>query len=87
MPRFACRRDANEMPIYQALVVAGRNPIRLRDFDILAEHVSGHGVMLEVKVAKGKLREIQRRLAALFPGRYFVVRTPEAALAACGVSV
>ena len=85
MPRFACRRDANEMPIFKALQVAGREPIRLRDIDIVATHIDGSGVLLEVKVAKGKLRDIQKVLARLFPDRYHVVRTVEAALAACGV--
>jgi len=87
MPRFACQRDANEMPIFKALQVAGRDPIRLRDIDILATHVDGHGVLLEVKVRKGKLQEIQKTLQRLFPGRYFIVRTVEAALNACGVAL
>jgi len=87
MPRFACQRDANEMPIFKALQAAGREPIRLRDIDIVAVHVDGHGVLLEVKVRKGKLQEIQKTLQRLFPGRYFVVRSVEAALSACGVSV
>lgn len=87
MPRWACQRDQNEPEIFAALAMAGCTPVRLRDFDILATHADGHGVMLEVKIKKGKLRDIQRVMQALFPGRYFVVRTPEAALAACGISV
>lgn len=87
MPRFACQRDANEMPIFKALQVAGREPIRLRDVDILAVHTAGYGVMLEVKVRKGKLQEIQKTWQRLFPGRYFVVRTVDQALVACGVSL
>lgn len=75
------------MPIFKALQVAGREPVRLRDVDILATHVDGWGVLLEVKVRKGKLQDIQKTWQRLFPGRYFVVRSVESALAACGVSV
>lgn len=86
MPRWANRRDANEPGIFQALLAAGCEPVRLRDIDIVARHFDGHGVLLEVKVAKGKLRDVQVMLRDRFPGRYFIVRTPEAALAACGRS-
>ena len=87
MPRFACQRDLNEPAIFEALRVAGRDPVRLRDIDIIATHTCGYGVLLEVKQRKGKLREIQKTLERLFAGRYFIVRTPEAALAACGVTI
>jgi hypothetical protein len=40
--------------------------------------------MLEVKVAKGKLRDKQVWLADRFKDRYHVVRTVSQALAACG---
>jgi predicted mannosyl-3-phosphoglycerate phosphatase (HAD superfamily) len=82
--RYACRRDENEAAIYAALQVAGCEPKRFFDFDIGARHVSGFGVMLEIKVAKGKLREKQEWLRDMFGDRYFVVRSPEQALAACG---
>lgn len=75
------------MPIFKALQAAGREPIRLRDIDIIATHVDGRGVMLEVKTRKGSMQDIQKELLRLFPDRYHVVRTPEAALAACGVGI
>ena len=84
MRRHAMRRDANEPDIFQALQVAGCNPVRLIDIDIAAEHVDGYGVMIEVKVAKGRVRPIQEKLKAIFKDRYHICRTPEAALAACG---
>lgn len=82
--RYARKRDANECPIFQALQIAGCNPIRCTDFDIGAEHVDGYGLMIEVKVAKGRMRPIQERLKAIFKDRYIVARSVEAALAACG---
>jgi hypothetical protein len=84
MPRFACRRDENEAEIFLALCVAGCDPKRFTDFDIGAVHSGGWAVMLEVKVAKGKLRDKQIWLAERFKDRYHVVRTPEQALVACG---
>lgn len=86
MPRWANRRDANEPLIFSALQLAGCDPIRGRDVDIYATHVDGHGVLLEIKVAKGKLRPIQLELQRIFKDRYHVARTVEAALAACGRS-
>jgi hypothetical protein len=84
VPRYACRRDENEAAIYAAVLVAGCEPKRFFDFDIGAKHFEGYGVMLEIKVAKGKLREKQEWLQAMFGDRYRVVRSPEQALAACG---
>jgi hypothetical protein len=84
--RFACKRDANEADIFDALRIAGCEPKRFTDFDIGARHVDGHGLMLEVKIAKGKLREKQVWLSLMFQDRYRVVRSPEQALAACGIS-
>jgi hypothetical protein len=84
VPRFALRRDSNEAAIYAALQVAGCEPKRFFDFDIGARHASGFGVMLEIKVAKGKLREKQEWLRDMFKDRYHVVRTPQQALVACG---
>lgn len=85
--RFAKKRDANEPLIFTALQLAGCNPERFDDFDIAARHVDGHGMMLEIKVAKGKLRERQERLQALFGDKYKIARSPEQALAACGIQV
>jgi hypothetical protein len=85
--RYACRRDENEADIFTALQVAGCEPKRFFDFDIGARHVSGFGVMLEIKVAKGKLREKQKWLQAMFKDRYHVVRTVSQALVACGRSI
>lgn len=82
--RFARKRDENEMSIFDALRVAGCDPWRFDDFDIAARHIDGYGVMIEVKVAKGKLRERQVRLANLFGDRYRIARTPEQGLIACG---
>jgi hypothetical protein len=84
MPRFAMRRDENEAEIFLALRVAGCDPKRFTDFDIGAVHSGGWAVMLEVKVAKGKLRDKQVWLADRFKDRYHVVRTVSQALAACG---
>jgi hypothetical protein len=82
--RWAACRDENEGDIFLALRIAGCEPRRFTDFDIGARHAKGWGVMLEIKVAKGKLREKQEWLAAVFGDRYHIVRTPEQALAACG---
>jgi hypothetical protein len=84
--RYAMCRDANEKIIFDALRIAGCHPKRFTDFDIGAVHVSGFGVMLEAKTASGKLREKQLWLQLAFKDRYHVVRSPEAALAACGIS-
>lgn len=86
MPRWAMKRDSNEATIFAALQIAGCEPRRFTDFDIGARHCDGFGVLLEVKEAKGKLREKQEWLQAMFRDRYKVVRTPEQALAACGVN-
>jgi hypothetical protein len=83
-PRWAQCRDENEAEIFLALRVAGCDPKRFTDFDIGAVHSGGWAVMLEVKVAKGKLRDKQIWLAERFKDRYHVVRTPEQALVACG---
>jgi hypothetical protein len=82
--RFNKKRDANDLEIFRALQVAGCNPVRCTDFDIGAEHIDGHGLMLEIKTAKGKLRPLQEKLRAIFKERYVVARTPEQALIACG---
>jgi hypothetical protein len=86
MPRFAMRRDDNEKTIFDALRIAGCEPKRFTDFDIGCRHVEGFGLMLECKVAKGKLRDKQIWLALMFGDRYRIVRSPEQALAACGIS-
>lgn len=86
MTRYAMKRDANDRDVYSALKRAGRNPERFTDFDIGAEHVSGYGLLLEVKTAKGRLRKKQALLARIFKDRYIVCRSPEEALKACGVS-
>jgi hypothetical protein len=82
--RWAARRDENEANIFLALRIAGCEPKRFFDFDIAARHALGHGVMLEIKVAKGKLRDKQVWLADVFKDRYFICRSPEDALRACG---
>lgn len=84
--RYALKRDENDASIFQALKAHGRNPVRFFDFDIGAHHVDGSGVMLELKTAKGRLREKQVALQLLFGDRYRVVRSVQDALAACGVS-
>lgn len=84
--RFALKRDQNDAEIFRALYDAYCHPIRGRDCDIYARHVDGYGVLLEVKVEKGRLRKIQRELQALFKDRYYVVRSVPEALAACGIS-
>jgi hypothetical protein len=84
MPRFAMRRDENEAEIFLALRVAGCDPMRGFDVDIFACHLDGYGVFLEVKSAKGKLRDKQVWLADRFKDRYHVVRTVNQALIACG---
>jgi hypothetical protein len=85
MPRWRNARDKNHLEIYRALQKAGRSPIHGRDADIYCEHVSGHGLALEVKVAKGTMRPIQVQLAGLFKDRYYVVRSVSEALRACGI--
>jgi len=82
--RWARKRDANEISIFDALRVAGCDPVRCTDFDIGASHADGYGVMLEIKVAKGRLRPIQERLKEIFKDRYKVARSVEDALRACG---
>jgi hypothetical protein len=82
--RYAKRRDTNDLEIFRALEVAGCNPVRCTDFDIGAQHVDGYGLMLEVKHGKGRMRELQKKLQAIFKDRYRVVRSPEQALSECG---
>lgn len=84
--RFAKKRDTNDAEIFEALQLAGRNPVRCTDFDIGAEHIDGYGLMLEVKHGKGHMRDLQVRLQGIFKDRYRVVRSPEQALCECGVS-
>lgn len=81
------KRDSNDLEIFRALQVAGRDPVRCTDFDIGAAHVDGYGVMIEVKSEKGTLRPLQARLQAIFKDRYKVARSAEAALIACGIAV
>jgi hypothetical protein len=78
------KRDANDMEIFRALQLAGCEPERGRDADIYAKHFDGRGMILEVKVKKGRLRPLQIRLQALFGDRYHVVRSVTDALIACG---
>jgi hypothetical protein len=85
MPRWKNKRDANHLEIFRALQKAGRNPIHGRDVDIFCGHVEGYGIMIEAKVIKGTLRPIQKSLQELFGNRYFVIRSVDEALAACGV--
>lgn len=87
MPRWANRRDANDLEIFRALQVAGRDPIRGRDSDIYARHIQGYGLLIECKTRLGKLRPIQVELQAMFGDRYHVVRSAEEALKACGVAI
>lgn len=88
MPRWANKRDVNDLDVFRALQTAGRNPLRGRDFDIAAEHVGGWGVMLEVKRdSKAKLRPIQKSLQRLFRERYIRVNSVEQALIACGIAL
>lgn len=88
MPRiYRNKRDANENEIFSALQDAQCAPIRGQDADIYARHVDGHGLMLEVKSEKGRMREVQCFLQVMFKDRYIVVRTPQDALRACGVQV
>lgn len=82
--RFNKRRDQNDLEIFRALEVAGCDPIRCTDFDIGAAHVDGYGLMMECKVAKGRMRPLQLRLQEIFKDRYKVVRSAEDALRACG---
>lgn len=82
--RFAKKRDANEPEIFQALQVAGCDPVRCTDFDIGASHVDGYGVLLEIKTKEGEMRPLQVRLKAIYKDRYKVVRSVEEALYACG---
>jgi hypothetical protein len=86
MPRWAKARDKNDLEIYRALDEAYCAPIRGNDCDIYARHRNGHGMLLEVKTTKGRMRPIQRELAMLFGDRYVVVRDVESALIACGIS-
>jgi hypothetical protein len=85
--RWAKKRDANETEIVAALKMAAIEHHRFDDFDLAVRHCDGHGLMLEIKVAKGKLREKQLKLQAIFGDRYVVARDPESALAACGIQV
>jgi hypothetical protein len=85
--RWAKKRDQNEPLIFSALQLAGCEPERFDDFDIGARHCDGYGVMLEIKMAKGRLRDRQERLQTLFGERYRIARTVESALAACGIQV
>lgn len=87
MPRWRNARDKNDLEIFKALKAAHRNPIHGRDADIYAEHIQGHGVMLEVKTKAGTMRPIQVKLAGLFKDRYYVVRSVQDALVACGIII
>lgn len=88
MPRWANKRDGNEISVFNALKVAGRNPVRGRDADIYCSHVDGFGLLLEVKRdSKAKLRPIQEVLQRLFRERYVRVESVDQALVACGVSL
>jgi hypothetical protein len=82
--RFAKKRDQNDSEIFDALRIAGCDPVRCTDFDIGAAHADGYGVMIEVKTAKGRLRPIQERLKDIFKDRYRVARSVEEALIAVG---
>jgi hypothetical protein len=84
MPRWRNQHDANHMEVFNALKVAGCEPVHGRDSDIYARHSLGYGMLIEVKTPKGKLRPLQEKLRDLFQDRYVVARSPEDALRACG---
>lgn len=79
-------RDANEKEIFDALKVAGCDPVRFSDFDIGAEHINGTGHMIEVKIPgrENELQPKQVKLRRIFKERFHVVTTAEAALTILG---
>ena len=91
------RTDANHLRIKRALLAAGR-PVRdvaaYHGFgcDLVAQHVDGHAVFLEVKdgskpPSARKLTDSELSLSMAFPGCFAVVLTEEEALRACGLHV
>jgi hypothetical protein len=88
---FAKRRDTTELAIYQALVRAGAEVLRLDAVDLLVWYRGGL-FLLECKSARGKVQTMRAKTAqqqALeargWPLRY--VTTPEAALQAIGAVI
>lgn len=86
------RRDGNHKSIEKALSDAGRPLVDVSQChglgcDIMASHVDGRVVFLEVKLPKNKkpLPPTELKLQALFPRDFHVVTTEEEALAAVGV--
>ena len=83
--RRAAKRDASEPGIVAALRAAGCSVMHLDRVD-LAVGYRDRTYLLEVKTDTGPLTDSQRELLRTWRGHYAIVRTPEDALAAIGVT-
>ena len=83
--RRAAKRDASEAAIVDALRAVGATVVRT-DWCDLTVGFRGRNFALECKTGKGKLTRSQTDLLRTWAGHYDIVRTPEDALAAIGVT-
>ncbi len=89
--RQAARTDTNQSEIVAALRAAGCSIQLLHEVgggcpDALCGR-AGSNYLLEIKAGKGKLSALQLDWHLSWRGQVAVVRTPEEALAACGIRV
>jgi hypothetical protein len=91
------KRDAGHFEIKTGLINAGRPVKDCAGFaglgcDLIAEHVDGYAMFLEVKKpgppsVRNRLSPSEIELRSLFPQFYRVVQSVEEALAAVGLAV
>lgn len=80
------KRDGNERSIIDALEAAGCTveQVEKKPYDLIVGN-AGQNTLMECKTKRGKLRESQIIFRQQWEGRYFVVRSPQEALAAMGL--
>lgn len=81
--RYAKRRDENEPEIVRALRDIGASIKRLDDIDLLVGW-RGRNFLLEIKTARGPLKDSQENMVRSWRGQYEIVRSVDEALRAIG---
>lgn len=78
------RTDANAEEILTAMEQAGASIYRGGPLDAICG-IRGDTVLIEIKTAKGKLRESQKKFMARWKGNAIVIRTVEDGLKLLGL--
>ena len=79
MRRYANRRDANEPEIVEALRKVGASVMQLNEFDLLVGF-RGNDYKIEIKAAKGKLTDSQKKFDEWNGSPLYICRTIDEAM-------